>query len=131
MRALGLLGLAAEAEAMRVRRVVGARARMLAWQAAAVVFAVAAIALVHVAAFSALAEARGVVTAALVIAAADAMIALVLALAARRRYDPVAEDAVALRRALLGRAMGEAARAPLVTAGALLADTALAAIRRR
>jgi hypothetical protein len=131
MRAVGLLGLAAEAEAMRIRRAAGLHARALAWRSAAALFGLAATVLLHVAAWHALAPGQGVVAAALVIAAADALIALLLLLAARTRHDPALEEAAALRRALLERAAGEVLRAPLAAAGTLLADTALAAIRRR
>jgi hypothetical protein len=131
MRAVGLIGLAAEAEAMRLRRAVTREARAFAWRAAAAGFAIAAIVLLHIAAWHGLAAEHGVVAAALIIAAADLVIAVLLALASRTRHDPAIEEAATLRRALLRRAVSDALRAPLLSAGTLLADTALAAIRRR
>ncbi|WP_291296531.1 hypothetical protein [Elioraea sp.] len=128
---MGLVSLAAEAEAIRLKRAFSIQARAFAWRAGAAGFGVAAIALLHVAAWHALVPSLGLVTAALAIAVADAVVALLLAFIARTRYDPVVEEAAALRRALLRRAIRDVARAPLISAGALLADTALAVIRRR
>jgi len=79
------------------------------WVAAAAAFGVAAIASAHIALVSALAPHLGLAGAAGVAALADLVLVVLLLLAARARRDPVAEEALALRRAMLTAA----ARSPV------------------
>jgi hypothetical protein len=120
MRLLSLLGLAAQAEGLRLRRTAGTAARRGAWLAAAGLFGVAAIGLVHVAAIAGLAPRLGLALACGIVALADLAMAGILALFGRRRHDPVAEEALALRRMMLSAA----ARSPMREAAALAVGSA-------
>ncbi|WP_198368883.1 hypothetical protein [Roseomonas rosulenta] len=116
MRLLSLLGVAAQAEGLRLRRTVGMTARRGAWLAAASLFGVAAIGLAHAAAVIGLAPRVGLAAACGIVAVADLVVAGILALVAQQRRDPVAEEALALRRMMLSAA----ARSPMREAGALV-----------
>ncbi len=141
MQTVGLLRLAAEAEALRIRRGVSSGVHRLAMTAAAALFSLAALGLLHLAAWIALVPEIGAAQAALVLAAADIMLALILFLLARPRRDPIAAEAAALRSAMLMQAMSGASlgatvkgltlRTPVAVLGGLLAETAFAAFRRR
>ncbi|MBR0673755.1 hypothetical protein [Neoroseomonas soli] len=125
MHTLQLLGVAAEAEGLRLRHEASAVARRAGWVAAATVFGVAALASAHVAAVTALEPRLGLPGAAGVVALADLVMAGVLLLACRRRRDPVVEEARALRRTALAAA---ASRSPLQEAAAAMMGSASAPI---
>lgn len=141
MQTVGLLRLAAEAEALRIRRSVSTGLYRAALMAAAALFGLAALALLHIAAWTALVAELGPIQAALVLAMGDALCAVVLIVVARPRRDPIAAEAATLRSALLmqatsGAAIGATAKAltlrtPVAILGGLLAETAVAAFRRR
>lgn len=110
MRALRLLGVAAEAEGLRWRREAAAMGRGLAFVAVALVFGIALLVMLHVAGWLWLTREGDAVQAALWLAAADALLLLLLLLLARRRHDPAADAAAHLR----DRALAEARHAPLL-----------------
>ena len=115
MRLLGLLGVAAQAEGLRLRRTVRMNMRRGGWLAGAALFAVAAVGLAHVAAIAELAPRLGVAAACAIMALADVALAGILAFIGRSREDAVAQEALALRRASLAAA----ARRPMRDAAAL------------
>jgi hypothetical protein len=141
MRSLRLIELAAEAEALRLRRQVSGLGRSAAFHAAAALFGFAALGLLHAAAFMAIAESRGPLAATLWLAAFDALAMGALLLLARRRPDPIAIEARAMRRqalAELRRAslFGEALtllrwRRPAAAMGSIVAEGVARAIARR
>lgn len=96
-----MLGVAAQAEGLRLRREVAGTARQAGWIAAASLFGAAAVATAHVAAVAQLAPGFGIAAAAAIVAAADVTIAAIFVLLARRRRDPVAEEARLLRESML------------------------------
>ncbi|MBS7810383.1 phage holin family protein [Roseococcus pinisoli] len=98
MRSLRLLGAAAEAEALRLKREAGSFARSTLLQVAAGLFGLAALGLLHVAAWLWLQPSQGALWATLWLALADLVVMGVLLLLSRRRYDPVAQEALMLRR---------------------------------
>lgn len=137
MRPLRLLGVAAEAEGLRLRRSCGLVARRAGWLGGAAVFAVAALVLVHVAAVTVLMPPLGLAVACGIVALVDLVLACALVIVARHLRDPVAEEALLLRRASLAAAAsdgsglltGGAAAGPVLGA---IAGTALSEwIRRR
>ncbi|MEO3473598.1 hypothetical protein AAFN86_17150 [Roseomonas sp. CAU 1739] len=101
MRVLRMLGVAAQAEGIRLRREVGGTARRAGWIAGAAAFGVAAVATAHIAVIAQLTPQHGIAVAAGIVALGDLAIAGVLALMARRRVDPIAEEARALRETML------------------------------
>ena len=141
MRLLQMLGVAAQAEGIRLRRELGGTARRAGWMTAAALFGAAAVATAHVAAVAQLAPAYGMPIAAGIVAAIDLAVAGALALMARRRIDPVAEEARMLRETMLTAvaqrnpmqdALGLALRtgsAPLI--GAVTGEAVAAWLRRR
>ncbi|MDB5380090.1 MAG: hypothetical protein JWR00_4536 [Rubritepida sp.] len=98
MRSLRLLGVAAEAEALRLKHEGGALARSLVFQAAAGLFGLVALGLLHAAAWIWLNSSQGPLWATLWLALADLVVMGLLLLLSRRRYDPVAHEALILRR---------------------------------
>lgn len=141
MRLLQMLSVAAQAEGIVLRREMRGALRRAGWIAAAFLFVAAAVVTAHVAAIAQLAPLYGVAGAAAIVAAADLVIAGLLAVFARRRIDPVAEEARALRetmmsaatrqdpvREILGLAMQQGAT-PLF--GAVAAEVVAAWLRRR
>ncbi len=104
MRALRLLATAAEAERIRLKRSAQTLARSVVFWAGAAVFGVALLVMLHVAAYQYLLPAWGPAMAALLVAAGDLLLAVVLFLVGRPGRDPVAEEALALRRASLAEA---------------------------
>ncbi|NMJ43527.1 hypothetical protein GWK16_19935 [Roseomonas sp. JC162] len=135
MGPLSLLGVAAEAEGLRLRRSCGLAARRAGWLGGAAVFGVAALALLHIAAIELLVPRFGLAGACGLMALADLLLATVLVVVARQLRDPVAEEALLLRRASLaaatsGKALmsGASGVAPVVGA---IAGTALAEWMRR
>ena len=141
MRLFQMLSVAAQAEGIVLRREMRGTLRRAGWIAAAFLFVAAAVVTGHVAAIAQLAPLYGVAGAAAMVAAGDLAIAGLLALFARRRIDPVTEEARALRetmmsavarrdpvRDMLGLAMQQGAT-PLV--GAVAAELIAAWLRRR
>jgi len=98
MRSLRLLGVAAEAEALRLKRDAGAFARSTLLQVAAGLFGLVALGLLHAAAWIWLNQSQGPLWATLWLALADLVVMGVLLLLSRRRFDPVAQEALMLRR---------------------------------
>ncbi|MBR0652639.1 hypothetical protein GXW78_23480 [Roseomonas terrae] len=128
MRLFRMLGVAAEAEGIRLRRELRSTALQAGWIAAAAVFGVAAVATAHVAAVAALTGRYGFPTAAGMVAAGDLVVAVILLLCSRRRPDPVAEEARLLRQTM----MTAVTRSPLQGALGLVATQAISAwVRRR
>lgn len=140
MRLLRLLGVAAQAESLRLRRSAGSAARRAGWLAGAALFGVAAVGLAHLAAIAWLEPRYGLAAACGIVALADLAVAGILALMARRRHDAVAEEALAVRRMMLAAAtrnpMREAAALALGSApgpvlGAMAGEAVAAWLRRR
>lgn len=140
MRSLQLLAAAAEAEGIRLRRTASATARAVVLFAVAGIFGIALLVMLHVAAYSWLEPRYGAALAALMVAGADLLLALVFVLVGRPGHDPVAEEALEIRR----RSLAEAAEHPLAgaldmlpwrrhatTAGGMVAERALRAFARR
>lgn len=138
MRALRLLAVAAEAEGLRLRREAALLARSAVLFAAAAVFGLALLVMLHVAAFAWLAPSWGPAMAALLVAAGDLLIALALVLIGRPGNDPVAQEALAIRRASLAEAtehpfrglvsVGGVARSSV---GQMVAERAIRSVLRR
>lgn len=100
MRSLRLARLAAKAELLRLRQLLRRQAIRGLFALAAAVFLFAALACLHVAAALALAARMTPVQAVLILAAVDAVIAIVLlAVAARDRPGAVEREALAVRKA--------------------------------
>ncbi len=141
MRVLRLLGAAAEAEGLRLRREVRAAARVTAWRVVAGVFGGAALVMLHIAAWYALVEEVSPAGAALWIALGDAALMLLVLVIGRRRHDPVAAAAQQLRERSLAEArhtplLGDAwrslgLRSPVSVAGGVVAERVVRAITRR
>lgn len=141
MRLLQMLGVAAQAEGIRLRREVGGTARRAGWMAGAALFGAAAVATAHIAAIAQLTPEHGMPVAAGIVAAVDLAIAGALALMARRRRDPIAEEARMLRETMLTAvtrrnplqdALGLAVRSgsgPLI--GAVTGEAVASWLRRR
>jgi hypothetical protein len=141
MRLLQMLSVAAQAEGIVLRRELRGTMRRAGWVVFVFVFAMAAIVTAHVAAVAQFTPTHGVAAAAGMVAAGDVLIAGVLLLLSRRRADPIAEEARALRETMLsaatrrdpmrdalGLVMGGGA-APLL--GAVTADVIAAWLKRR
>ncbi len=138
MRALRLLATAAEAEGIRLKRSAQLLARSAVFWAGAVVFGIALLVMLHVAAFHYLLPAWGPAMAALLVAGGDLLLAVVLFLVGRPGRDPVADEALAIRRASLAEASehpfrgiipwGGAARSSV---GQMVADRAIRSVLRR
>ena len=141
MRSLHLLGIAAQAEGLRLKREVALTLRGVIFQAAAGVFAVAAVILLHVSGYSALEAPFGPALAALIVAGVDLLLAGILLLMARRGTDRVADEALRLRQdslaALQGTSLtGEALQAvawrgPAAAAGGAIIDHLIRRFTRR
>ena len=101
MRSLRLLEVAAEAEGLRLRRVVAGSVRSAVLCVGAALFGLACIGLLHAALWIALAARQDALAATLWLAGLDAVVVLALLMLARRRRDPVGDEALALRRAAL------------------------------
>jgi len=98
MRALSLLGVAARAEGIRLKREVAGKLRQGILLAVAALFALAAVTFSHIAAWIWLEVHTDAVQATLLLAVMDLILmAVLLALALRSKADPVAEQAKALR----------------------------------
>jgi hypothetical protein len=112
MRLLSLARAAIEAEGLHLRRQARMRGVQVALAAAAVIFAVLLLVMLHLAAFAALQPGWGAAGAALAVAGVDLAIALVLVLAARRAgQDRIAEEARQVRQEAVRQIGDDAARA--------------------
>jgi hypothetical protein len=141
MRSLRLIEIAAEAEALRLRRQVCVYGRSAAFYAVAALFGIATLVLLHAAAFMAIAEAKGPMAATLWLAAFDAIAMLALFLIGRRRPDPIAAEALTMRRQAVAELrrtslFGEALtllrwRRPVAAMGSVVAEGVARAIARR
>lgn len=140
MRLLSLLGVAAQAEGLRLRRAASGTARRAGWLAGAALFGVAAVGLAHLAAIAWLEPRYGLAAASGIVALADLALAGIFALMGRHRHDAVAEEALAMRRTMVAAAMqnplkGAAAfalgSAPGPVLGAMAGEAVAAWLRRR
>lgn len=116
MRLLRLARAAFEAEGLHLRRVARARGIQAALAAAAAIFVLLLLAMLHLAAFAALVPDWGAAQAALLVAGGDMAIAAILALAASRAgQDRVAEEARQVRQEAM-RQLGDGAARAVVLA---------------
>ena len=120
MRLFDLLGLAAQAEGLRVRQNAAGVARSAVWSVAAGLFALAALTMFHVAGWMALAQRYDPLLASLGVAMADLVLMALMLLLARKRRDPVAESALQIRQQALAEARQTT---PLRMAGSLLGSS--------
>ncbi|MDB5412158.1 MAG: putative Holin-X, holin superfamily [Rubritepida sp.] len=97
MRTFRLLGVAAQAESLRLRRGAGAFARTAALLCAAAMFGLVTLGLLHAAAWIWLERHSDSLWATLYLALADLVLVLILVFASRSRRDPIAEEALLLR----------------------------------
>jgi hypothetical protein len=139
--AFRLLEVAAQAEALRLRREARRMVVIAVLAALAVLFALFALGLLHMAAWVWLARLAGPAGAALWVMLADLVIAGILFLVSRRREDPIATEALRIRRRALeefsaGSALGDVARLvrrnhPAHEIGGVLAESLVRAVARR
>ncbi len=141
LRAFQLLGIAAEAEGLRLKRNAQSSIRGVVMSVVAGVFGAAALVFLHIAGWIALRDLYGGLYASLGVALADLVLMGVMLMLGRNRRDPVAEAALAVRKTSLA----EAARAPLLgdllglvglrspasIAGGLVAERLVRALSRR
>ena len=127
MRSLQLLGAAAEAEGLRLRREARALVRASVFRGAAAVFGIAALILLHIAAWLKLAAMQDAIIASVLLALGDLVVMAGLLFAGRRRYDPIAASAKMIR----DRSLAEAGRAPMRFASGLVMDTVIRTLFRR
>ncbi|MGG5820123.1 hypothetical protein [Falsiroseomonas sp. HW251] len=112
MRLLSLAKAAWAAEELHLRRLVRSRGMQAGYAAAAVIFLVMMLVMLHLAAFAALEPGRGPVVAAMWVAAGDLVLLALLAwMASRAGHDPVADEAVRLRQEAVRQIGDQAARA--------------------
>lgn len=97
MRVLRLLGAAAQAEGLLLRRQGAMFGRSMVFRIVAGIFGVVTLALLHVAAWIWLKQEFGSLRAALYLAGADAVLAGIMLWMAKPGHDPVAEEALRLR----------------------------------
>lgn len=141
LRAFQLLGVAAEAEGLRLKRNAQSSIRGAVMSAVAGVFGVIALVFLHIAGWIALRDLYGGVYASLGVAVVDLLLMGLLLLLGRNRRDPVAEAALAVRRTslaeaakvpLLGDLLGLVGiRSPASIAGGLVAERLVRALTRR
>lgn len=124
MRLLQLARTAFQAEGLHLRRMARARGIQAALGAAALVFALLLLLMLHIAVFAALVPGRGAPTAALIVAAGDLVLVGILAYAASRAgHDRVAEEARLVRKEAM-RQLGDGAARAAVLAPLLRSQTA-------
>jgi len=138
---LRLLEVAAQAELLRLKQEGKRMARMSALIAGAGLFALFALALLHIAALAWLAQHTGATAAALWVMLADLVVAAILLVLSRRKPDPIALEALAIRRRAIeqlsvGSPLGVVVRIvrcnhPAREIGRLLAESLVRAISRR
>lgn len=124
MRLLELARTAWDAEALRLRRLARAQGMRAAYAAVAAVFGLIALLMLHLALFAALAPGWGPVWAALAVAMLDLVVLAILALLARRAGDdPIAKEALMVRKEAM-RQLGDSAARAAVLAPLLKSQTA-------
>jgi len=138
---LRLLEVAAQAELLRLKQEGKRMARMSALIAGAGLFALFALALLHIAALAWLAQHTGATAAALWVMLADLVVAAILLVLSRRKPDPIALEALAIRRRAIeqlsvGSPLGVVVRIvrcnhPAREIGRVLAESLVRAISRR
>ncbi|MBR0649958.1 hypothetical protein GXW78_09810 [Roseomonas terrae] len=121
--------MAAEAQAIYVRRKAAAAAVSAAWLAAGAVFAVAALIALHVALAALLGQHFNFAAAVGIVAAIDIVVAGGFIVLARRR-DPIAEEARQVRQQALMAARKEVPLGLVTGAAPLVVPIAASAIRR-
>ena len=141
MRSLRLLGVAAQAEGLRLKRELALTVKGVVFQVAAGIFGAAALILLHISGYSALEEHFGPALAALMVAGVDLALAGGLLLMARRGTDSVADEALNLRNeslaalqrtSLTGEALrAVASRSPGAALGGAVADHLIRTFARR
>lgn len=97
MRSLRLIGAIAQAEGLRLKAEARAFARSVAVFAAAALFGLIALGLLHAAAWMWLADRHGPMGATLALASVDALLMVAIAVALRPRPSTIAKEALALR----------------------------------
>lgn len=97
MRLLRLLGAAAQAESLLLRRQGASMGRSAVLRGVAVAFGAVSVVMLHVGGWIWLKEEYGALNAALILAAANAVMMLLLLWMARERHDPIAAEALRLR----------------------------------
>lgn len=123
MRLLSLARAALQAEGLYLRRSGRGYAIQAGLGAAAAVFGLIMLVMLHIAAFAALVPGQGPIWAALIIAFADLVLAFTLGMIARKPpRDAVAQEALALRQVAL-RQMGETATQAMILAPLLRSQT--------
>jgi hypothetical protein len=123
MKLLRLLRLAAQAESLHLRRLGRGYAIQASLAAATAVFALMLLAMLHLAAWLALAPSTGPVWAAVIVAGGDLVLAAILGAMARRPpEDPVAEEALRVRHDAM-RQVGDAGARALVLAPLMRSQT--------
>lgn len=134
MRTLRLLAAAAEAEGLRLKREGSAIGRRAALTAVAALCGVAALIMLHVAGWYLLVLPLGPAGAAGAVALADLLVAGLFLLLARPRFDPVAQEALMLRREMVRAALGPGSASnllrPAVSLGGMIAEIFLSRRRR-
>lgn len=139
LRAFELLGVAAEAEGLRLKRSAQASVRSAVMMGVAGVFGVAALVFLHIAGWMALRDSYGGLYACIGVAVADLLIMGAVLLLGRKRRDPVAEAALMVRKTSLAEAarapLGDAlnlfgVRSPVSIAGGMVAERLVRALRR-
>ncbi len=124
MRLLRLARAALEAEGLHLRRMVRTRGIQAALGAAALVFLLFLLLMLHLAIFAALVDTNGPVLSLLYVAGGDLVIVAILAfLASRAGRDPIAEEALRIRREAT-REMSDAAARLAVLAPLLRSQSA-------
>jgi len=131
MRTFQLLAAAAEAEGLRLRRTGAVLGRRAALMAVAAVCGVAALIMLHSAAWYLLVVPLGPAGASGGVALGDLVIAGIFLFLARSRVDPVAQEALAMRREALRAAVSPGALTanlwrPAVTVGSIIANMVMA-----
>ena len=136
-----LLEVAAQAELLRLKQEGKRIARNTAMMAAAALFVLFVLAMLHAAAIAWIATHTGVAAAALWVALGDAIIAVILFALSRRKTDPIAMEALRIRRRALqeigtNTVLGDVARIvrrdrPAHTFGGSIAQSLMRSITRR
>lgn len=116
MRLLSLARAAWQAEGLYLRRTGRGIAIQAGFGATAAIFGILMLVMLHIAGFAALLPNQGPVWSALIVAFADLVLAAIFGMMARRRrHDPIAMEALALRNAAT-RQMGDTATQAIILA---------------
>lgn len=130
MRTLRLLAAAAEAEGLRLKRTGAAFGRRAALTSVAAVCGLGALVMLHIAGWHYLLPQLGPAGAAGAVALADLVIAGIFLILARPRFDPVAQEALMLRREMMRAAtapsaIGASLWRPAMSLGSIIANIVL------